>query len=61
MDEALKAALLRDLLAYSELERDAIIKAKQTHIDNLRQRLEMLLGKASPTQIATGDTPTEKS
>jgi hypothetical protein len=49
MDEALKLALTRDLLIYSEKERDAVLKAKQTHIDDLRQRFEMLLGKTAAT------------
>lgn len=56
MDEPLKAALLRDLLSYSEKERDAILKAKQTHIDDLRQRFDMLLGKTIPAATDVAST-----
>jgi len=43
-----KLALLRDLLVASEIERDAVLKAKQTHIDTLRQRIDQLLSSTQP-------------
>jgi len=53
-----RMALLRDLLVASEIERDAIIKAKQTHIDTLRQRIDQLLSFTQP-KIADAIEPTE--
>jgi hypothetical protein len=59
MDLELKAGLIRDLLTYSEKERDAVLLAKQNHINDLRQRFDALLGKASPTK-PEDDAPVSK-
>jgi uncharacterized protein involved in tolerance to divalent cations len=56
-----RMALLRDLLVASEIERDAIIKAKQTHIDTLRQRIDQLLSFTQPKAAEVADSNEVKS
>lgn len=52
MNPEQKLALLRDLLVASEVERDAVLKAKQQHIDTLRQRVDQIMSFNKPADTS---------
>ena len=52
MNPVQRLALLRNILTASEIERDAIIKAKQTHIDALRQLLDQAMNNGTSAEVA---------